>query len=126
MWCGQYIPWTKKKTTLIQHLELTPRKKYVQRYYQLKVGHGAVGNIFLNFFFLDKIGRIETRPVLVGAKNLYNRLSIYIYAKCRTYVGGKKISEESWLENFEKEGVRRRPAQLRLRENWLAGLRSTR
>ncbi len=46
-----YIPWTKAEINSV--LENAP-KKYAARYYQLKVGHGAVGT------YLAKIGKIET------------------------------------------------------------------
>ena len=46
-----YIPWTETKINPI--LGNAP-KKYASRYYQLKVGHGAVGT------YLTRIGVIET------------------------------------------------------------------
>ena len=49
--CGYYVPWTKNSINPI--LGSTP-KKYASRYYQLKVGHGAVGT------HLARLGVIET------------------------------------------------------------------
>lgn len=48
---GYYISWTKEGISLI--LGSAP-KKYALRYYELKVGHGAVET------FLARIGTIET------------------------------------------------------------------
>ena len=42
--CGYYIPWTRGGISPI--LGNAP-KKYASRYYQLKVGHGAVGTFWL-------------------------------------------------------------------------------
>ena len=48
---GYYIPWTKNS---INPILGSTSKKYASRYYQLKVGHGAVGT------HLVRIGAIET------------------------------------------------------------------
>lgn len=48
---GFYVPWTKPEINSV--LGNAP-KKYAARYFQLKVGHGAVGT------YLARIGRIET------------------------------------------------------------------
>lgn len=48
---GFYVPW--KKNNINPTLGNAP-KKYVSRYYQLKVGHGAMGT------YLAKIGAMET------------------------------------------------------------------
>lgn len=47
---GFHVPWAKAEINLI--LGNAP-KKYASRFYQLKVGHGAIGT------FLARIGAIE-------------------------------------------------------------------
>lgn len=55
----------------------TPQKKYASRYYQLKVGHGAVGT------FLARIGVIET-PQCWWCKEPAQSVE-HIYTKCRRW-----------------------------------------
>ena len=64
---GFYVPWTKVEINPV--LGNAP-KKYAARYYQLTVGHGAVGR------YLARIGVIETSECWWCKEVLCNRLSI--------------------------------------------------
>ena len=82
-------------------------KKYASRYYQLKVGHGAVGTIFA------KIGKIET-PKCWWCKEPV--LSVeHLYAKCRRW----RKERKKLVRDLEKVGIMWRPQAER---KWLAGI----
>ena len=102
--CGQYIPWTKNN---INPMLGNAPKKYASRYYQLKVGHGAVGT------FLAKIGKIET-PQCWWCKEPLQSVE-HLYARCRRW----RKERRKLVRELEKEGVRWRPQAER---NWLAGV----
>ena len=102
--CGHYIPWTKNNINPV--LGNAP-KKYASRYYQLKVGHGAVGT------FLAKIGVIEA-PQCWWCKEPVQSVE-NLYAKCRRW----RKERRKLVRELEKEGVIWQP---QVERKWLAGL----
>ena len=101
---GFYIPWTETKINPI--LGNAP-KKYASRYYQLKVGHGAVGT------YLAKIGVIET-PECWWCKETVQSVE-HVYTKCRKWRKGRR----KLVRELEKEGV---AWQAQGGRRWLASL----
>lgn len=101
---GYYVPWIKSSLTPI--LGNAP-KKYASRYYQLKVGHGAVGT------FLAKIGVIETLECwwCGGAQRSIEHLN----TKCRRW--GKE--RRKLVRELVNEGI---GWQTQVEKRWLAGL----
>ena len=101
---GFYIPWTKANINPV--LGNAP-KKYASRYYQLKVGHGAVGT------YLARIGVIETpecwwcKETVQSVEHLYTR-----YRKWRK-------ERRKLVRELEKEGV---VWQAQGERRWLASL----
>lgn len=69
-----YVPWTKSGINSI--LGNAP-KKYTSRYYQPKVGHGAIGTI------LARIGVIEN-PQYWCCKETVQSVE-YLYTKCQKW-----------------------------------------
>ena len=84
-----------------------PRKKYASRYYQLKVGHGAVGT------FLARIGMIET-PECWRCKESVQSVE-HLYTRCRRW----RKERRKLVRELEKEGVL---WQAQAKKRWLAGL----
>ena len=70
--CGYYVLWTRGGINPI--LGNAP-KKYPSRYYQLKVGHGAVET------FLSRIGVIESPECWCCKETV--QLFGHLYARCR-------------------------------------------
>ena len=82
-------------------------KKYASRYYQLKVGHGAVGT------FLIRIRVMET-PECWWCKEVLQSVE-YLFTKCRRW-------RKEWrkvVRELEKRGI---PWQIQGERNWVAGL----
>jgi len=71
---GYYIPWTKNS---INSMLGKTSKKYASRYYQLKVGHGAVGT------YLFGIGAIDT-PQCWWCREPIQTVE-HLYTKCRRW-----------------------------------------
>lgn len=69
-------------------------KKYAARFYQLKVGHGAVGN------YLARIGVIETPPCWWCGQA--ERSVEHLYTKCRRW----RKERRKLLRTLYKEGIR--------------------
>ena len=101
---GYYIPRTKEGISLV--LGNAP-KKYASRFYQLKVGHGAVGT------YLARIGVIEA-PDCWWCKEAIQSVE-HLYAKCRRW--RKERRKLVW--ELEKEGFVWQP---QVERRWLAGL----
>ena len=101
---GYYIPRTKKGISLV--LGKAP-KKYAARFYQLKVGHGAVGT------YLSKIGVIES-PDCWWCKETVQSVE-HLYTKCRKW----RKERRKLVRELEKEGV---IWQVQAEKRWLAGL----
>lgn len=88
---GYYVPRTKEGISLILG---NSSKKYASRYYQLKVGHGAIGT------FLARIGRIET-PECWWCK-VEEQTVEHLYARCRKWrKQRKKLVRELGRENIQ-------------------------
>ena len=100
---GFYIPWTKAEINPV--LGKTP-KKYAARYYQLKVGHGAVGT------YLSRTGMIGTPECWwCGAQE---QTVIHLYTECRKWrKERRKLSRElsqlgiSWQPRPERRWLGR-------------------
>ncbi len=101
---GYYIPWTKAEINPI--LGKTP-KKYAARYYQLKVGHGAVGT------HLARIGKIET-PQCWWCREPVQSVE-HLYTRCRRW----RRERRKLVRKLEKEGV---TWQAQAERRWLADL----
>ena len=101
---GFYIPWIKAEINPV--LGNAP-KNYAARYYQLKVGHGAVGT------YLARIGVIET-PECWWCKEVVQSVE-HLYKKCRR---GRK-ERRKLVRELDKEGVL---WQAQGERKWLAGL----
>ena len=101
---GFCIPWTKAEINPI--LGKAP-KKYAARYYQLKVGHGAVGT------YLARIGKIET-PQCWWCKEPAQTVE-HLYTRCRKW----RRERRKLVRELEKEGV---TWQTQVERRWLAGL----
>ena len=101
---GFYMPWTKAELNPV--LGKTP-KKYAARYYQLKVGHGAVGT------YLARIGKIET-PQCWWCKEPVQSVE-HLYARCRRW----RRERRKLVRELEKEGV---TWQAQVERRWLASL----
>ena len=102
--CGYYIPWTRGGISPI--LGNAP-KKYASRYYQLKVGHGAVGT------FLARIKVIES-PECWWCKETVQSVG-HLYTRCRRW----RKERRKLVRELEKEGVL---WQAQAERRWLAGL----
>lgn len=105
-----------QKIASTQILGNTP-KKYASRYYQLNVGHGAVGT------YLARIGVIET-PECYWCKETVQSVE-HLYTKCRRW----RKERRKLVRELEKQGVlwqaqaeRRWPAGLLANENAVAPL----
>lgn len=101
---GFYIPWTKAEINPV--LGNDP-KKYAARYYQLKVGHGAVGT------YLAGIGKIEM-PQCWWCRELMQSVE-HLYTRCRRW----RSERRKLVRELEKEGV---TWQAQAERRWLAGL----
>ncbi len=101
---GFYIPWTEAK---INPLLGNAPKKYASRYYQLKVGHGAVGT------YLARIGVIET-PECWWCKETVQSVE-HVYTRCRKW----RKERRKLVRELEKEGV---VWQAQGERRWLASL----
>ncbi len=101
---GFYIPWTEAKINPI--LGNAPRK-YASRYYQLKVGYGAVGT------YLARIGIIET-PECWWSKETVQSVE-HVYTRCRKW----RKERRKLVRELEKEGIIWQP---QVERRWLAGL----
>ena len=93
---GWYQPNTRKRP-----------KKYASRYYQLKVGHGAVGT------FLARIKVIES-PECWWCKETVQSVG-HLYTRCRRW----RKERRKLVRELEKEGVL---WQAQAERRWLAGL----
>ena len=101
---GYYIPRTEEGISLVLG---NPPKKYASRFYQLKVGHGAVGT------YLARIGVIEA-PDCWRCKEGVQSVE-HLYAKCRKW----RKERRKLVRELEKEGVIWQP---QVERRWLAGL----
>ena len=95
-----------QKQKLIQYLEMPP-KKYASRYYQLKVGHGAVGT------YLTRIGVIET-PECWWCKEVLQSVE-HLFTKCRRW----RKQRRKLVRELEKKGI---PWQIQGERKWVASL----
>ena len=102
--CGLYIPRTIEGIS--PTLENTP-KKYASRYYQLRVGHSAVGS------FLMRIGVIETPGCwwCEAAEQIVQHL----YARYQKWSKQRR----KLIRKLEKEKI---SWQLQVERKWLANL----
>ena len=101
---GHYIPRT--KVGICSALGKTP-KKYTSRYYQLKVGHSAIGT------FLARVGAIETPKCWwCGARE---QTVEHLYTRCRKW----RKQRSKLVRELEKEGIRWQP---QVERRWLADL----
>ena len=82
-------------------------KKYASRYYQLKVGHGAVGT------FLARVGVIETPECWWCG--VPEQTVEHLYTRCRKW----RKQRRKLVRELEKEGVKWQP---RVERRWLADL----
>ena len=82
-------------------------KKYASRYYQLKVGHGAVGT------FLARIQVIETPECWWCG--VPEQTVEHLYTRCRKW----RKQRRKLVRELEKEGVKWQP---RVERRWLADL----
>ena len=101
---GYYIPRTKESISLA--LGKAP-KKYASRFYQLKVGHGAVGT------YLARIGVIEA-PNCWWCTETVQSVE-HLYAKCRKW----RKERRKLVRGLEKEGIAWQP---QVERRWLAEL----
>ena len=101
---GYCIPWTKEG---INPTLANASKKYASRYYQLKVGHGAIGT------FLARIGVIET-PECWWCGETEQSVE-HLYTSCRTWRKERRIL----VRELEKEGI---GWQAQTERRWLANL----
>ena len=65
-------------------------KKYASRFFQLKVGHGAVG------VFLERIGAVETAECW-GCGQVEHSV-VHLYAKCRKWGKEKRVIKKELRE----------------------------
>ena len=79
-------------------------KKYAARYYQLKVGHGAVGT------FLAKIGAIESPKCWWCEQTV-----VHLYAKCRRW----RRERRRLIRELGKQGI---TWEAQVDKRWLASL----
>ena len=100
---GFYIPWTKGAHPILGNIA----KKYAARFYQLKVGHGAVGT------YLARIGRIES-PQCWWCREQVQTVE-HLYTKCRRW----RKERRRLVRELGKEGV---TWQAQAERRWLAGL----
>ena len=101
---GYYIPRTKEGISLILG---NASKKYASTYYQLKVGHGAVG------MFFARIGVIETPECWwCGAAEQTVK---HLYARCRKW----RKQRRKLVRERGKEKIQCQPQVAR---RWLASL----
>ena len=82
-------------------------KKYAARYYQLKVGHGAVGT------FLAKIGAVES-PKCWWC-NTREQTVVHLYAKCRRW----RRERRRLIRELGKQGI---TWEAQVEKRWLASL----
>lgn len=101
---GYYIPRTKEGISSV--LGNAP-KKYASRFYQLKVGHGAVGT------YLTRIGVIEA-PDCWWCKEAVQSVE-HLYTECRKW----RKERRKLIRELEKKGV---IWQVQVEKRWLAGL----
>ena len=101
---GFYILWTKAEIN--QVLGNAP-KKYAARYYQLKVGHGAIG------IYLARIRKIET-PECWWCREPVQSVE-HLYTRCRRW----RRERRKLVRELEKEGI---TWQAQAERRWLAGL----
>ena len=99
-----YIPW--KKEGINSTLANAP-KKYASRYYQLKVGHGAIGT------FLTRIGVIES-PECWWCGETEQSVE-HLYARCRRW----RKERRHLVRELGKEGIR---WQAQAERRWVAEL----
>ena len=88
---GYYVPRVDKGISKV--LGRTA-KKYASRYFQLKVGHGAIGT------YLARIGVIETPQCWWCGQA--EQLVEHLYTKCRKW----RKERQRRLRNLYKEGIR--------------------
>ena len=101
---GFYIPSQKAEMDLL--LSKT-KKYYASRFYQLKIGHGAVGT------FLKRIGATETAECWwCGAAE---QSVLHLYTKCRKW----RVERRALKKNLRKAGIQ---WQGRPEKKWLAQL----
>ena len=84
---GYYVPRTKEGISMALG---SASKKYASRYYQLKVGHGAVGT------FLVRIGVIETPECWWCG--VTEQTVEHLYARCRKWRKQRKNSSAQCRE----------------------------
>ena len=101
---GYYIPWTKES---INSALANAPKKYASRYYQLKVGHDAVGT------FLTRIGVIESPECWWCG--VTEQSVEHLYTKCRRW----RKERRKLVRELGKEGVR---WQAQAERRWVAEL----
>ena len=101
---GYYTPWTKEG---INPTLANAPKKYASRYYQLKVGHGAIGT------FLTRIGVIES-PECWWCGETEQSVE-HLYTKCRRW----RKERRKLVRELEKEGIR---WQAQAERRWVADL----
>ncbi len=82
-------------------------KKYTSRFFQLKVGHGAVG------VFLERIGAVETAERWWCGQA--EQSMVHLYAKCRTWRKERRVLKKELREL----GI---GWQCRPEKRWLANL----
>ena len=86
---------------------LKNKRKHASRFYQLKVGHGAVGT------YLARIGVIEA-PDCWWCKEVVQSVE-HLYTRCRKW----RRERRKLVRELEKEGV---TPQAQAERRWLAGL----
>ena len=101
---GFYIPWTKAGINPVLRKAL---KKYAARYYQLKVGHGAVE------IYLARMGRIET-PQCWWCGEIEQTVG-HLYTKCRRW----RKARRKLVKKLDKKGIK---WQAHVERRWLADL----
>lgn len=88
---GYYVPRVDKGISKVWG---RTAKKYASRYFQLKVGHGAIGT------YLARIGVIETPQCWWCGQA--EQLVEHLYTKCRKW----RKERQRRLRNLYKEGIR--------------------
>lgn len=101
---GFYIPSLKAE---MDPLLAKTRKLYAARFYQLKIGHGAIGT------FLSKIGAAETAECWWCGNA--EQSVMHLYTKCRKW----RVERRVLRKNLGKAGIQ---WQRRPEKKWLAGL----
>ena len=101
---GFYVPWTKPEINSV--LGNAP-KKYVARYFQLKVGYGAGRT------YLARIGRIET-PECWWCREPVQSVE-HLYTRCRRW----RRKRRKLVRELEKEGI---TWQAQAERKWLTNL----